>query len=343
MLWTTLALAGWADGLEDLERRVAFDSMADGGGNHSIALAVGGASARRAAAAVCGVLDCDVETVRPRAGTRDDLALAALHDASEVWVFREVVGSATTVAFSRIRVDDIVWRGLWTEGERLPEDPAALRLRLDDALAGRSPPPTPIDREAERAASKLLDEAIEHANAFRPKAAAEVLESLARRHPGTRANRRADRLRKAIALVGRDVGRLEVVHWYQGRATFEPERHTLLLFCEVWDPHCKRGLTRVARIVTDYDPPDLQVVGLMRQSRGVSDERVTSFLAGLPEPPLAFGRDGDGRIHERFEVDGPSAAIVADGRIAWRGPLAWVTMEHLLRWENRDDARPAPP
>lgn len=111
---------------------------------------------------------------------------------------------------------------------------------------------------------------------------------------------------------------LTVDRWLQGTASLDEGRASLLVFFELWCPHCQREVPRLQALHTDLGPQGLQVIGLTRLSRGVEEEQLLAFLdaRGVTYP---VGR-GTGALAQQLGIRGiPAAAVVRDGEVLWQG------------------------
>lgn len=126
-------------------------------------------------------------------------------------------------------------------------------------------------------------------------------------------------LHAACSKVGAEAGKLEVESWLQGNTGMDGGRATVLVFWELWCPHCRSELPRVERLYRAYRGRGLNVVGLTGLTHGVGRKEATAFLRQAHVTyPVAKER---GRtMSDRFGVSGiPSAVVVKNGKVVWEG------------------------
>lgn len=216
---------------------------------------------------------------------------------------------------------------------------AELKAELESELRPPAPPLPPalpsFASAEEEAAMELYREAADLASRHETEAALKVLSDLQARYPSSRAASAALRLDKELKVVGRRPTPLDDVRWYQGEASWEDATATLVVFWEVWCPHCTREVPRLEATSQIWEPRGLQVVALTKLTRGRTDEEVRSFIL---EHQLTFpvGWE-DGRYAEQFSVSGvPAAAVVRDGVVIWRGHPAQINDGLLAEWVGFD-------
>ena len=221
-------------------------------------------------------------------------------------------------------------------GKKVKIDPSVQALQAEvRALAAlvdaeREPAaPAPASEADERAASKLLADAHTASGAGDAQAAKALVAEVMERYSNTGAFSKATKLNTELSVVGKSVDELVVTRWFTTPATLKDKPLTLLIFWEVWCPHCKREVPAASVWPGKYS--DLQVIGLTRLTRSTSPESVEAFIEEN-KLPFAVAQD-TGRIATQFEVSGiPAAALVrADGRVVWRGHPARLTDEIVQR------------
>ena len=115
--------------------------------------------------------------------------------------------------------------------------------------------------------------------------------------------------------------------WLQGQADVGGTQ--LVVFFELWCPHCRREVPRLQALHQDLD--GLEVVGLTRLSRGVTEEQLMGFVdeQGLS---YAVGRPPEG-LAQKLAIRGiPAAVVLKDGEVVWRGHPARLDDETLKSW-----------
>jgi cytochrome c-type biogenesis protein len=92
---------------------------------------------------------------------------------------------------------------------------------------------------------------------------------------------------------------------------------TLVVFWEVWCPHCKREVPKIQATYEKFQGK-MNVVGLTKVTKSATDEKVTDFIK---EQKLTYPIAKEtGDASQAFAVSGiPAAAIVKDGEVVWRG------------------------
>jgi peroxiredoxin len=148
--------------------------------------------------------------------------------------------------------------------------------------------------------------------------AVRLLTQLTDRHSATRAARTGSKLLSELDVIGKTAVPIEVETWFQGEARTDATVQ-LLVFWEVWCPHCKREVPKLETLYTTYGSRGLDVIGLTKQSRDTSDSQVQSFIEDVTITyPVA--REAGGRLSAAYGVKGvPAAAVIKDGKVIWRG------------------------
>lgn len=208
---------------------------------------------------------------------------------------------------------------------------AALVARIEALEGGRAAPSEPSVGD-EEAAAALLQEISAHVEALAFDEAKAKMAQLARDYARTQASRAAERLRSELDIIGREVPPLRVERWYQGSTeAVEANRTQLLVFFEVWCPHCKREVPKLEATWKKFGSEGLSVVGLTKLTRGVTEAQLEAFIA---ENRLTYpiAKEEGEVMSEICGVQGiPAAAIVRDGKIVWRGHPARLTDEILRK------------
>jgi thiol-disulfide isomerase/thioredoxin len=201
---------------------------------------------------------------------------------------------------------------------------------MEDALGLSAPRATEAEEEA---AAKLYQEAATLARNDAPAARAS-LQALIEAHPNTYAAQAAAELFERIALVGTTIEGLDGVRWLQGDGALSDDKVTLLVFWEVWCPHCQRFVPELQPVADRYAERGLQVLSLTRMSRDVNEDQVRAFVA---EHALKFpvGHE-DGTMSKRLDVAGvPAAAALRGTTVLWRGHPGEIDDAMLEGWLKR--------
>lgn len=208
----------------------------------------------------------------------------------------------------------------------------AVKAAPAQAAPGKAAPAGGASAEDEKAASQLLQAANKAMGDMDFDGAKKSLSDLKSKFGATRAARAASRLEAELAVVGKPGGSLDVEKWHQGNvSSMDGGKATLLVFWEVWCPHCKREVPKIQATFDKYSGKGLQVVGLTTQSRDKSDADVMTFIQETKVSyPMA---KEDGKLKERFGVRGvPAAAVVKEGKVVWRGHPARLTDDMIDKW-----------
>ncbi len=196
----------------------------------------------------------------------------------------------------------------------LEEKVATLEKR--PAAAGGA---TVADPAKEEAANAIMKEAAEFIKANDFQAAKPKLEQLIKDFPDTKAGKAADRQYKEVGLIGSPAAPIEVEKWFQGKGDYSAAPVTLMVFWEVWCPHCKREMPELAVKEADLKKKGVQVIGFTKITKSATEEKVVEFIKeNNIKYPMA--KEKDGNLSKAFNVSGiPAAALVKDGKVIWRG------------------------
>jgi thiol-disulfide isomerase/thioredoxin len=106
---------------------------------------------------------------------------------------------------------------------------------------------------------------------------------------------------------------------------------TLVVFWEVWCPHCRREVPNLQATYEKYNSKGLTVVGVTKITKSSTEEKVTEFIA---ENKLTYPIAKEtGTLSSRFGVRGiPAAAVVKDGKVVWRGHPARLSEDMYESW-----------
>jgi peroxiredoxin len=184
---------------------------------------------------------------------------------------------------------------------------------------------------SEQAAADLLRKASEASEKGEYDEAKQHLAKLLGEYGSTRAARAGARLEGDLKVIGTDAPDLQVEKWYQGEANTDSKAQ-LLVFWEVWCPHCKREVPKLQATFDKYSPQGLSVIGLTKQSRDVTDDQVQDFVTSNSIAyPVA--REQGQSMSDAYNVKGvPSAAVVKEGKVVWKGHPARLTDAMIEGW-----------
>lgn len=193
-----------------------------------------------------------------------------------------------------------------------------------------------VDKEAETAAQAMLKEMQDLMGKGEIDQAKAKLADLSQKYSSTRTFRRAQKLGAELEVFGKEAPpSLKVDEWFIGdsSAVNLSKGTTLLVFWEVWCPHCKREVPNLQKTFDTYKGKGLQMVGLTKLTRNKSKDEAMDFLKGKNVTYPVAKESGD--LSKHFNVSGiPAAAVVKDGKIVWRGHPARLSDSMLEGWLN---------
>ena len=174
-----------------------------------------------------------------------------------------------------------------------------------------------VDAEKEKAAAAVYREvqgAIKEGDIAIAKS---KLAEMEKSYGDTRLWKRAQRTKGELDIIGKDAPKSYTgVEWLQGNSDLSTGT-TMVVFWEVWCPHCKREVPNLEAKHKKYGDK-LKIVGLTKMSRGKSKEEIMKFISDS-KVTYPMGKE-DGSLSKTFAVSGiPAAAVVKDGKIVWRG------------------------
>jgi len=191
-----------------------------------------------------------------------------------------------------------------------------------------------VDQAREQKARALYDEITRDLSAGNTDAARARMQTLQREYAGTRTAAAARRLQTELSVFGKPAPKdLGIETWFQGEGTADlsGDRPTLIVFWEVWCPHCRREVPKIEALYEKYRDRGLQVIGLTKLTRSATAEKVQAFIKdnGLAYP---IAKE-NGTASRYFQVSGiPAAAFVKDGKVIWRGHPARITEKMIEGW-----------
>lgn len=175
------------------------------------------------------------------------------------------------------------------------------------------------DPAKEEAANAVMKEVTESMKGSDFATAKQKLETLTKEYPDTKAGKAADRMYKEVGLIGTDAHSIDAEKWFQGKGDYANAPVTLMVFWEVWCPHCKKELPELAKREAELKKKGVQVIGVTRITKSATEDSVTAFLKEN-DVKFPMAKDKDGATSEGFNVSGiPAAALVKGGKVIWRG------------------------
>ena len=172
-----------------------------------------------------------------------------------------------------------------------------------------------LDPEAEKKATELMkssDEAMKAGNIAKAKA---DIDEIFKSYGSTQVAKKALRTKQEKWYTGTE----KAIHFDQGT--------TLVVFWEVWCPHCQREVPKLQEMSEKYKGK-MEIVGLTRITKSATEEKVVAFLE---ENKVTYPTaKEDGSVAEQFNVSGiPAAAVVKNGEIVWRGHPASLSEDMI--------------
>ncbi|MEC7947020.1 MAG: TlpA disulfide reductase family protein [Myxococcota bacterium] len=191
------------------------------------------------------------------------------------------------------------------------------------------------DPAAEAAAKKLYESISEKVSKGEMEAAKAEMSELTTKYAATTMAKRARKMSAELEVVGKAVPSdwsKSVEKYYQGEGNVDLSTGTtLVVFWEVWCPHCRREVPELKATYESLNGKGLNVVGLTKITRSATEEKVVDFIK---ENDVTYPTaKEDGKLSKEFNVSGiPAAAVVKDGKIIWRGHPARLNDELLTGW-----------
>ena len=200
--------------------------------------------------------------------------------------------------------------------------------------AKTAPAAAAANSEEETAARELLTSITNLMKENKMTEAKAKYDELNKKYANTQTGRRAKRIGAELEVIGKPApADLKVDKWFQGEGEINLNngKPTLVVFWELWCPHCKREVPQLQATYDEMKSKGLQVVGLTKLTRNKTEDEVTSFLSEKKVTYPVAKETGD--MSKTFNVSGiPAAAVVKDGKIIWRGHPARLSNEMLESW-----------
>lgn len=136
---------------------------------------------------------------------------------------------------------------------------------------------------------------------------------------------------RQLEVVGAEISELQEIEWLVGKSALNDGKATLVVFWEVWCPHCRREVPKLQETYTKFKDKGFNVIGLTKMTRGKSQDEVMTFLKD-ESVSYPVGKE-TGTMSDFFGVQGvPAAAVVKDGKVVWRDHPARLTDEMIEGW-----------
>lgn len=214
----------------------------------------------------------------------------------------------------------------------LEEKVASLEEKVE-ASAKSGGKAAPKDEKAEKAAASLYEEIGKAVRAGDTDGAKAKLGEMKKKYSETTAYRRARKIERELEVIGKAApSSLDVEKWYtsESKIDFASDAPTLLVFWEIWCPHCRREVPKMQATWDKYKGK-IQMVGLTKLSRSATEEKVTEFIAENKVTYPTAKENGD--LSKHFNVSGiPAAAVVKGGKIIWRGHPGRLSDDMIDGW-----------
>jgi thiol-disulfide isomerase/thioredoxin len=226
--------------------------------------------------------------------------------------------------------------GLKTDIQNLSKQVTALDAKISTMSTGSGK--AAASPEAETKAKELALQIQKHIEAGEMTEAKKVLASLKAKYPTTSAYRSLERRTvPELAVIGKKVSQStlssHIDSWFVDGAVDLDSGVTLIVFWEVWCPHCKREMPELVSLYNSKRDKGLKVLGLTRLTKSSTQEKVEAFVA---EHELNYPvAKENGKIAPLFNVSGiPAGAVVKDGEIIWRGHPSKINDALWDKWLN---------
>lgn len=215
--------------------------------------------------------------------------------------------------------------------KQLEDDVAEMKAAPPAAAPAPRPGTPPAQDPRNEEAIALFREANQLIQTGKYEEAKAKITKLTTDYAGTPAARSGGKLKAELDVIGKPMGPLNMDKWYQGETQMADSGTTLLVFWEVWCPHCKREVPKLETTHKEWGAKGLQVIGLTKQTRNITDEQVTSFMKDNAVT-YPVGKE-DGTVSQYYNVSGiPAAAVVKDGKVVWRGHPGRITDDMIAGW-----------
>jgi thiol-disulfide isomerase/thioredoxin len=201
---------------------------------------------------------------------------------------------------------------------------------MEQRLSQGAAAANPLEGEA-NAAFARINQQVAQGNMT---AAKEQMAAFMQKYSSTATAKKARSLSAELQVVGKtspsDWG---IEKWYQGEGEIDlgSDKTTVVVFWEVWCPHCRREVPKMEAMYSSLKAQGLQLVGLTRITKSATEESVQEFIK---EQNVSYPMAKEnGAVAQYFNVSGiPAAAVVKDGKVIWRGHPARLSDAMIKGW-----------
>jgi len=245
-------------------------------------------------------------------------------------IYRDLVYTGSTdLAAIKVSVD-----GLKTDIANLSKQVSALDAKVSTMGTGKAV----ASPEAESKAKALALKIQKHIESGEMADAKKVLAELKSKYPTSSAYRSLERRTvPELAVIGKAVSQKTlsagIENWYVDGPVDLDSGTTLIVFWEIWCPHCKKEMPELVSLYNARRDQGLNILGLTRLTKSSTPEKVEAFVA---ESELNYPvAKENGKIAPLFNVSGiPAGAVVQDGKIIWRGHPGKIPDALWDKWLN---------
>ena len=230
-----------------------------------------------------------------------------------------------------------------TEDSNLKEEIQKLTERLNQLEKDILPRLTEVEKQAEVVyAEKKL--AIDSKNAYNEinalvaqgkfdEAKVKVADFM-KNYGTTKYARGVARFQQELGVIGKEAPKeWGIEKWFQGEDEIDlnGSSTTVLVFWEIWCPHCVREVPKLQELYEKQKANGLQLVGLTKLSKSATEKKLADFINEKQvQYPIA---KEDGSISKYFNVSGvPAAAVIRNGEVVWRGHPARLGEDLIQSW-----------
>jgi thiol-disulfide isomerase/thioredoxin len=211
--------------------------------------------------------------------------------------------------------------------KKITDMEARIGLKIEEAIQAMA--------RREEEAMRVVSEISALANQGKQEAAKQRVEVFKKKYAGTEAAKKTGRLFSELEVVGKAApAQMNVEKWLAGGdavADLAGDKVSVLLFWEVWCPHCKREVPKMQATYEKFKGSGFQVIGLTKINRGATEEKVMDFIGANNMTYPVAKENGD--LSRYFNVSGvPAAAVIKGGKVVWRGHPSRLNERMIQGW-----------